>query len=476
MKTSKEQVVGYLQNQIAQSDLRARAYVFDEQERKNPNRNAYVKIRQYISAFLSGKREPRWVTIPGIRGVGKTTLLAQLFYEQKIPQKNKLFLSVDQTIQYLGVSLNQVIDAYEDILGTVFEKLDEPVILFLDEIQYEEDWGIILKSVYDRTKNVFILATGSSALSLQTNSDVVRRTIFETLYPMCFSEYLKIKEGKFEQKGLSGQIRSSIFESKTAIEVFQSLKGSETKAKAYWTGVDRQEVDKYLRYGTLPFAVKLGNEGLIYDQIKKLVDRVVTNDIPQMGNFSPEITSKIPSLLYSLAGSEELSLRSLSKTLSLNITTLSEILEVLTNAEMLYRIYPYGSAYKQARKPSKYLFASPAFRSMYFNFIGRINKGDKDSGKLLEDLAGFYLTRFLQKKINTSLTYDSAQGGADFIAGFGEDKIALEIGYGSKDFKQVSQTLGKIKAKYGLSVSMTPLALSKDGKSVSVPLSYFLLI
>lgn len=476
MKTSKEQVASYLQNQIAQSDLRARAYVFNERGDKNPNRNAYVKIRQYINAFLSGKREPRWITIPGIRGVGKTTLLAQLFHEQRISQKNKLFLSVDQTIQYLGVSLNQIIDAYEDILGTVFEKLEEPVILFLDEIQYEKDWGIILKSVYDRTKNVFILATGSSALSLQTNFDVARRTVFETLYPMCFSEYLKIKEGKFEQKGLSEQIRKSIFESKTAVEVFNSLKSLEGKTKNYWTGVDRQEIDKYLRYGTLPFAVKLGNEGLIYDQIKKLVDRVVTNDIPQMGNFSPEIISRIPSLLYSIAGSEELSLRSLSKTLALNIITLSEILEVLTKAEMIFRIYPYGSVYKQVRKPSKYLFATPAFRSMYFNFIGKINKGDKDLGKLLEDSAGFYLTRFLQKKINTSLTYDSAEGGADFIVNFGEDKIAIEVGYGSKNFRQVNQTLNKVKAKYGLSISMTPLALSEDRKSASIPLSYFFLI
>lgn len=476
MDPEKEQIINYLQNQIAQSYLRARAYVFNEQNQKNPNRNAFIKIRKYINDFLSGTQEPRWITIPGIRGVGKTTLLAQLFYEQKISQKNKLFLSIDQTIQYLGASLNKVLDAYEDILGTVFERLNEPVILFLDEVQYEKDWGAILKSVYDRSKKVFIIATGSSALSLQTNTDIARRTIFETLYPMCFTEYIKIKEGKFEQKGLGGEIRKGVFESTSAVEVFNNLKNLDGVAKTYWTGIDRQEIDKYLKYGTLPFAVKLGNEGLIYDQIKKMVDRVVTNDIPQLKNFTPEIISKIPSVLYSIAGSDEISLRNLSKTLSMNINTLSDVLDVLTRAETVLRIYPFGSSYKQVRKPSKYLFATPAFRAMYFNFIGKINQGAKDTGKLLEDLAGFYLTRFLRQKINTSLTYDSAKGGADFVISFGDEKIIIEVGYGSKGFKQVNKTFNKINAKYGLSVSMTPLSLSSDKKSVTVPLSYFLLI
>jgi len=271
MSSNKEQTIKYLQNQIAQSDLRARAYVFNEHGQKNPNRNAFIKVRKYINDFLSGVQEPRWITIPGIRGVGKTTLLAQLFYEQKIPQKNRLFLSVDQTIQYLGAPLDQVIDAYEDILGIVFERLNEPVILFLDEVQYEKNWGLILKSVYDRSKKVFIVATGSSALSLQTNTDIARRTVFETLYPMRFSEYIKIKENKFEQKSLSQKIRQSIFDSSSAEEVYNSLKCLEHNIRTYWTGIDRQEIDKYLKYGTLPFAVKLGNEGLICDQIKKMV-------------------------------------------------------------------------------------------------------------------------------------------------------------------------------------------------------------
>lgn len=474
MVKNSEETVKYIQNQIAQSNARTLSYILDENGEKKPKRDLYPKINKHIKNFLKGQQEPRWVTIPGIRGVGKTTLLAQLFDAQKIPQKNKLFLSIDQTIQYLGIPLDKVLEAYEDILGVVFEKLDEPVILFLDEIQYEKNWGIILKTIYDRSKKVFIVSTGSSAISLQTNTDIVRRTILKKLYPMSFTEYLKIKEGKSEVKGLSEKIKKSLFESKSAKEVFSSLEKLKPEISDFWTGVDRQEMDKYIKYGTLPFTIGLKDEALIYEQIKKLLEKVVNSDIAKMKNFTPNTISKIPSLLYLIANSDELSLRNVSKTLSISITTLDEILEALVQAEVIYKIPAYGTAYKQARKPAKYMFATPAFRAMYFNFSSKIDQGDK--GKLLEDLASLYLVSFLDEKVNTSLVYDSSKVGADFIVQFGSQKIVLEVGYGEKDFKQVSKTLSRVNAKYGLNISKNPLSLSKEENSVNVPLEIFLLI
>jgi len=74
----------------------------------------------------------------------------------------------------------------------------------------------------------------------------------------------------------------------------------------------------------------------------------------------------------------------------------------------LIKIYPYGSHIAQSRKPLKYLFASPAFRSMYYHMIGNIVSAENASGKLLEDTVD-YLKRFLNGKANASLTYDSAQ-------------------------------------------------------------------
>lgn len=472
----RDTVFKYLQEQIAQADFRAKAYVFDEQNKRNPTRNCFAKLNQYLRNFLEGDRTVRSLVLSGFRGVGKTTLLSQLYYDLNDPEVSKLYLSVDQITQLIGVSLNDALAIYEELLGTVFERLEKPVIIFLDEVQYDKNWGITLKTIFDRSNKVFIFATGSSAVMLQTNPDVARRVIFEKLFPMSFTEYIKIKDNKFETQELSNQLRKIIFEAKTAEEVYESLKIEEQKIRQYWVGIERLEIDRYMKYGTLPFAVKLKNEGLVYDQIKKILDRVISMDIAELGQFRTEIIGKIPEILYSIAASDILSIANLAKDLDIERLTLSSILDILEKTETLLRIYPYGAHATQVRKPSKYLFSSPAFRAMYYNFVGNIIGREFYMGKFLEDTVGLYLVRYLVNK-NASLTYDSSQAGADFIVRLQEQNIILEVGYGKKmGFEQIKSTAKRVKAKYGLVVSMTPLSINEEKTIVNIPLSYFLLL
>lgn len=476
MTTEKrEKLIKYLQEQMAQADFKAKAYVFDENNNKNPTRNCYVKLQMYITNFLNNNPSARWIVLSGFRGVGKTTLLSQLYFNNANPEVNRLYLAVDQVTQSLGVTLDEVLSAYEDLLGTVFERLNKPTLLFLDEIQYDKNWAITLKTVFDRSTKVFVFATGSSALSLQNNPDVARRAILEKLFPMSFTEFLKIKNGKYEMKGLSSQIRRAIFESTTAEDVYTNLKATEQTVRKYWTGIDRLEIDRYMKYGTLPFAVKLLNEGLVYDQIKKIIDRVISMDIVELNQFKREIINRIPEVLYAVAAADALSVTNLAKDLTMDRTTLTDILTALEKSETLVRIYPHGAHATQVRKPSKYLFASPAFRSMYYNFIGNTITEPAYMGKLLEDTVGLYLDRYLMGK-SYSLTYDSSQSGADFVIRKGLENIIIEAGYGQKGFAQIESTAKRINAKYGIAVSMSPLKLNTTKTAVTVPLSYFLLI
>lgn len=471
----KETLIRYLQEQMAQADFNARAYVFDENNNKNPTRNCYVKLQMFVTDFFRSNSSARWIILTGFRGVGKTTLLSQLYFNNSNPEVNRLYLAVDQVTKMLGVTLGDVLSAYEELLGTVFERLDKPTLLFLDEIQYDKNWAITLKTVFDRSKKVFIFATGSSALSLQNNPDVARRAISEKLFPMSFTEFLKIKNSKYEIKGLANQIRKAIFESSTAEDIYAGLKKTEQNVRRYWTGIDRLEIDRYMKYGTLPFAIRLKNEGLVYDQIKKILDRVISMDIAEMGQFTRDIINRIPEILYAIAATDALSVTNLAKDLTMDRGTLMDILSTLEKSETLVRIYPYGAHATQVRKPSKYLFASPAFRSMYYNFIGNTIAEPSYMGKLLEDCVGMYLGRYLVGK-SYSLTYDSAQAGADFIVRKGLENIIIEAGYGLKGFAQIENTAKKIKAKYGIAVSMSSLQLNPTKTAITVPLSYFLLI
>src|SRR5437667_6994609 len=157
---------------------------------------------------------------------------------------------------------------------------------------------------------------------------------------------------------------------------------------------------------------------------------------------------------------------------NLAINTLIDILDTCAKAELLLRVYPYGTHYSQVRKPSKYLFQSCAYRSMFFHLIGNQTTYENYKGSLLEDIVGLYLYRILASQIGTSITYDSTEGGADFILKLHGNKLPIEVGYGKKGYSQLDATRERIHAPYGITISSTELKLSEDKKMVSIPLEY----
>jgi len=110
-----------------------------------------------------------------------------------------LVLSVDEITETLGSNISEVVSVFEELLSSN-HNLDKPLFLFLDEVQYDEKWGASLKSVYDRSQNVFIFSTGSAAALINSNPDLARRTIYEKIYPLSFTEFIKINTINMKQK------------------------------------------------------------------------------------------------------------------------------------------------------------------------------------------------------------------------------------------------------------------------------------
>lgn len=479
MTANKEKIKEYINDQIAQADFRGQAYVFDAQNRKRPNRNIFIRIQSHLDKFLAGNKSYRWVALTGLRGAGKTTIMYQLYHAKKNIDGYFLILSVDEITQTLGSNINEIIDVFEEIIGRPITNLDKPLFLFLDEVQYDEKWGATLKTIYDRTNNVFMFATGSAAALINSNSDIARRAIYEKIYPLSFTEFIKIKNDKYEIKGLAQELRGIIFGGQSAEEVFNALQKQEQKIDKYYYGNSRLDFENYLFYGSLPFMIALENEALVYDQINKSLERVINKDIPQMRGLSPDIIGRVSAILYAVADMDVLNFTTLAEKLGISRPKIAEIFSVLEQAEILHRIYPHGSHFKQVtQRPSKYLFSSPAFRAMYYKTIGNIITEQNARGKLLEDLVGMYFYRLCDKQPSFSLTYDSAKGGADFILTAGENKIVIEVGANKKEYKQVAQTIEKIKASYGIVVSEESRSLeyNKEVNALKIPLKYFLLM
>jgi predicted AAA+ superfamily ATPase len=475
-----EELLKYVQNQLVQATFRLRSYTQDERGIKYPQRNIYVKVEKYLRDFLHSLNiQNRWVIIPGLRGVGKTTILAQLFlnYYQAAGERRMLYVSLDEVVNILGSSLREVLAAYEKIIGESFERISEPVFIFIDEAQYDSKWASVLKSVYDRSKKVFIICSGSSAVSLQTNPDVIRRAVFEKMFPANFCEFLMIRDGKFPVKNLKMGIKNALFQSSTAKEAYLGLKEFEQSINIFWAGVDRHYIDEYLKIGTLPFAIRIKDEARVYQTINSLLDKVINQDVQSLGRFDTATIGHIKRVLFLIAEAEAVSLQKFSDLLGVSVNTVSSILEVLEKAEILIRIMPYGSNFKKVRKPSKYLFMSSAMRSAFLSVAGNEQIFSLQKGHLMEDIVGMTMFRDFTASGQGILNYDSSKAGADFILTVaGKNIIPIEVGMGEKDIAQVKNTMKKVRSsKYGVVIHGGSLSLSGD-EIVKVPLDYFLLI
>lgn len=474
---TREKIAQYIRNQLAQAGSRLYAYTVDAQGQPNYKRAVVENVEEYVVSYQQRKSEPRWVSVVGLRGVGKTTALAQLFTQLiHVEQSHKLFLSLDETVNVLKVNLYDVLTVYEEIMGTVFENLTSPVYLFLDEVHNDETWAAVLKGVYDRSQNVFIFITGSAALLLQSKVDVSRRMVIERLYPLSFTEYMYLKQNKPFPKSLTKTLQDAIFSSPDAKAVYQNLKIFEQEVSRYWLGIDRTAFDTYLRYATLPFVFQFTKETLIYEQIRKSLDTIIKSDLPKLKKFDQETINKIDSILYALVSADIASLKKLGGMFSISINTLVDVLDMLSKAELLLRVYPYGTHYSQVRKPSKYLFMSPAYRSMFFHFFGSQTPYENYKGSLLEDIVGMYLHRMVSDQPEFALTYDSVQESADFIVSLLPKKIALEVGFGKKGALQLENTMKRVNVAYGIVVSFAKLYVDKEKNIISIPLEYFLLL
>lgn len=472
----------YLQNQMIQAPERLLGMIKDVDGELLSKRSVFYELEKNIQHFLARKEGARMIVMPGLRGTGKTTLLAQLYLSLTDQNISKVYLSVDEVVKRFDVNLWDVMESYEELISKHIEELDTPLFLFLDEIHYDEKWAFFLKTLYDRTKKVMVFCTGSSALLLrqQINADVARRVYFIDIHPVDFSEYLLFKSKKEPLDNVGNLVKDAILFSNDAKEVYYKLQKLDQAIKSYWLNIGRFEVQRYLKFGTFPFTLKSENDVLSTSFISQIINKVIYTDIPQIYKFDLATLDRVDKTLYLISDTLGVSATKLSETLGLSIDTLRLILKTLEESGLVTRVPPFGTHFKQIRKASKYLFATPSLRYTYLSSKESTAVFDNYRGNLFEDLVGMYLNRIIPKFGAFSLTYDVSEGGADFVISQGFKHIVMEVGMGKKSYSQVIQTTQKmapkVTPKYSIVISGSDLEYSEQYNAVKIPLQYFLLI
>lgn len=484
----RQRILNYLRKQLDTTGDIVREYATGADGKAYPIRPPQKIIKDAVGGFLEGQPDiDRWWVMPGLRGVGKTTLMAQTYLQlndatSSAFKAHLLWLTLDEII-VSGFKLTEILEVYQtEILGDYFEKTDRPIFIFIDETQADADWATALKAVYDRSQRVFILCSGSSALHLQMDANVAgRRARIETLHPLSFSEFQLLAYNREIDDKLRLRLNESLYAASSAGEVYEQLQELRSDVNRYWTACKPDSLSAYLRYGTLPFVLNRP-EALFHRRVQTIVDKVLNADLRAWQNFNTASLSAMPRLLSIIAtAGDVVSLPKLSQALGVSRPQLLQILEALVKAELLIKVPAHGRGPLSAsRRPAKYLFTSAAVRASYFDLAGDPDTAQRRRGQLLEDAAALHYRREFIAPGKGALSYSYHSGGerqCDFILHIGNHKsIATEFGLGEKDSGQVVTTMRKIKCQYGLVFSQSGLDLERQRDIVKVPLDYFFLL
>ena len=438
-------------------------------------RHIYTYLKDHLNSFLESKSGSKWIIMSGLRGVGKTTLLGQLYSDPQIKDEARFYLSLD-VVKKVGATIIDVEEAIEDILGHKIESYPKPLYIFLDEVHFLSDWSLAIKTLVDSSSKLFVVCTGSSALTLQTNADVARRASFTKIHPLSFTEFVSMKQ-VFEKKKdyksadshLSQEIKKALFESNDVMEVDKRLKAVEPAIESYWSDLNIEKlITEYLAFGSLPFVLKwrkgkngFPNQLIGWQQVVQTIDNVLLKDIMSLEKFDSYTLNLFPKLLFLLAQADSKTLRGLADDLKISSQTVQNMLNVLFQSEIIIEIKPRGYGHGHVRKAHKYRFNSAAMRMALshefgYNIMTSKSKYNQFQGYLLEDVIASYLKRFfVDRPLGSSLEYDAKKGGADFIisrSGLKKEAVVIEVGMQKTKTDQVLETLKK-GGRYGLVLS-----------------------
>ncbi len=475
----REQIARYLQGELRRMPELAERMT--ERDGISFNyRSLYFRLKNRINDFLKGSEE-RLVIMPGLRGVGKTTIFFQLYNyltkQKKINQEKILVLFADELKKYFGIGISDAVRIFiEDIMRTDLPSLKEKLFIMIDEAHFDKEWDLGVKIIYDKTKNIFILVTGSSALQMEMSADVARRSLREPLFPLNFSEYMILKYKPFPEKNTASTIRNLIFNfSETNLSQTSEI-WRRINTRSIREGIDlHKEFEFFLLKGGFPFGLTT-EEKITYERINGMIDRVVEKDILTMKSFSSETRNLITRIIYFLATQKPggVSDVKLSRKFEVSSRLIRDILDVLEKTHLIFSVKPYGGAGKMVRKPWKYYFLSPSINAAIRYKLGVLDILDRNMlGALAENLVASVFFRIKETIYKYGIFYDAEKEGVDFLIQKGINEIIpVEVSIGKKGKTQIKKAINRYKAKYGIVISNIS-DVKKEDNIIHIPLTLF---
>ncbi len=372
--------------------------------------------------MLKHKSIRRFTVLSGARRVGKTTIMYQMIdnlIDDNVNAKNILYVSFDNPIVKLN-NVERVLSIYESLYP-----IDGARYLFLDEIQYTDNWELWMKVIYDSRKDIHLIATGSASPVLEkggTDSGTGRWSVLK-IPTMSFYEYCKLLQLDEpilpENLKLTKLVKMNNAQLGDLMDRFLPLEG---------------HFNRYLMIGGFPELVLSDDDIYAQRMLREdVVDKVIKRDVLTLFNIrSPLLMEKL--FLYLCVNSTEIfSATTAAKELeNISVNTIDSYIEALEMSNLIYLAKPMNVGSKGALKGKPKIFIADAAIRNAVLMIDDVLSDESELGAMVETMVYKHIVSFYQNSTAQLGYFRKAkdnQKEVDVVVELPREKILCEVKY-----------------------------------------------
>lgn len=405
----------------------------------------YIK-RELHTSVTRWINEREIIAISGSRQAGKTTLLKQIMLEVNATQKVFIDLEQSTELEAFNRNPNEYLQLKVDLSNMAH--------VFIDEIQYLDNAGKILKELYDKYPKLKLIISGSSSLKIKDiASELVGRIIFFNLYPLTFGEFLSNYNHELYKLW---QKYNKLFNN----QLFHSLpiKNKEINiSKPIYLDKFNIALNEYIKFGGYP-SVVTSKLDLKNKKIKGMIETYIEKDVIKLLKIGDYMLYK--KLVKSLAiqTGNLLNNSSIMQEMDIPYVKYHQYVDALESTFIIKQLLPYSTNQQtELRRTTKLFFVDSGLRNGLIDSYQDLTNRP-DAGNLVENFVCQNLI-YREHTQNVQFWRTKQQAEVDFILSINNQKIPIEVKYQKMNQPNISRSFANYLQKYK---PVAGVILSKD--------------